>query len=85
MMWAQLLLCLVGVVEVVDGGVFGVLVLKSCEISVFEIENNLFYNLTIGVGTCVQCGKGEFSIFSPLEKSRYIDEVDGRYALNVLA
>ena len=26
-------------------GVFGVLVLKSCEISVFEIENNLFYNL----------------------------------------
>jgi hypothetical protein len=75
--------------------VFGVLVLKlesNCslveiffEISVFEIENNLFYNLTIGVGTCVQCGKGEFSIFSPLEKSRYIDEVDGRYALNVLA
>tara|TARA_B110000091_G_scaffold63596_1_gene69906 strand:- start:503 stop:712 length:210 start_codon:yes stop_codon:yes gene_type:complete len=67
------------------GGVWRFGVEIFFEISVFEIENNLFYNLTIGVGTCVQCGKGEFSIFSPLEKSRYIDEVDGRYALNVLA
>ena len=70
----------------VDGGVsrFGVLVLKSSLKSRF-LRLRIFYNLTIGVGTCVQCGKGEFSIFSPLEKSRYIDEVDGRYALNVLA
>ena len=44
-----------GVLLMVDGGVcvwrFGVEIFF--EISVFEIENNLFYNLTIGVGTCV--------------------------------
>jgi hypothetical protein len=41
MMWAQLLLCLVGVVDGVGGGVWRFGVEIFFEISVFEIENIL--------------------------------------------